>query len=120
MIFVVPAFKDVFKSFGADLPAPTLVVIAMSDFFVSVLVHLIFGTHRRRFYFFVQAWKRSPNGAALRSTGSMLKLPVLRRSDAQGRRSRAGAARWRRCSPPACRWSRRSTRSAGASGNYVY
>ena len=28
MIFVIPAFKDVFKSFGADLPAPTLVVIA--------------------------------------------------------------------------------------------
>src|SRR5581483_7441113 len=26
MIFVVPAFKDVFKSFGADLPAPTLMV----------------------------------------------------------------------------------------------
>ena len=24
MIFVIPAFKDVFKSFGADLPAPTL------------------------------------------------------------------------------------------------
>ena len=26
MIFVIPAFKDVFSSFGADLPAPTLVV----------------------------------------------------------------------------------------------
>ena len=35
MIFVIPAFKDVFKSFGADLPAPTLAVIAMSEFFVS-------------------------------------------------------------------------------------
>ncbi|MGB7502141.1 MAG: type II secretion system F family protein, partial [Azonexus sp.] len=31
MIFVIPAFKDVFKSFGADLPAPTLLVIAISD-----------------------------------------------------------------------------------------
>ena len=28
MIFVIPAFKEVFTSFGADLPAPTLVVIA--------------------------------------------------------------------------------------------
>ena len=35
MIFVIPAFKDVFSSFGADLPAPTLVVIAMSEFFVK-------------------------------------------------------------------------------------
>ena len=35
MIFVIPAFKEVFKSFGADLPAPTLIVIAMSDFFIE-------------------------------------------------------------------------------------
>ena len=35
MIFVIPSFKSVFTSFGADLPAPTLVVIAMSDFFVA-------------------------------------------------------------------------------------
>jgi len=35
MVFVVPAFKEVFTSFGADLPAPTLIVMAISDFFVS-------------------------------------------------------------------------------------
>ena len=35
MIFVIPAFEDVFKSFGADLPAPTLIVIALSKFFVT-------------------------------------------------------------------------------------
>ena len=38
MIFVIPAFKEVFTSFGADLPAPTLIVMAISDFFVAVLV----------------------------------------------------------------------------------
>jgi type IV pilus assembly protein PilC len=38
MIFVIPAFKEVFSSFGADLPAPTLAVIAMSEFFVAVVV----------------------------------------------------------------------------------
>ena len=42
MIFVIPAFKDVFSSFGADLPAPTLIVIAMSEFFVNYW-YLIFG-----------------------------------------------------------------------------
>src|SRR3954452_10134331 len=42
MIFVIPAFKQVFTSFGADLPAPTLVVIAMSEFFVKYW-WLIFG-----------------------------------------------------------------------------
>ena len=35
MIFVIPAFKEVFKSFGADLPTPTLIVMAISDFVVA-------------------------------------------------------------------------------------
>src|SRR5512140_2613347 len=35
MIFVIPVFKDLFKSFGADLPGPTLIVMAISDFFVA-------------------------------------------------------------------------------------
>src|SRR5438874_262445 len=35
MIWVIPAFKQVFTSFGANLPAPTLMVMAISDFFVS-------------------------------------------------------------------------------------
>ena len=35
MIFVIPEFKKVFASFGADLPAPTLFVIALSDAFVE-------------------------------------------------------------------------------------
>ncbi len=47
MIWVVPAFKEVFASFGADLPAPTLVVMAISDFFVTWW-YLIFGVDVRR------------------------------------------------------------------------
>ena len=35
MIFVIPAFKDVFSSFGASLPAPTQLVIDISDFVVA-------------------------------------------------------------------------------------
>ena len=35
MLFVIPEFKNVFTSFGADLPGPTLLVIGMSDFFVK-------------------------------------------------------------------------------------
>ena len=48
MIFVIPAFKQVFTSFGADLPAPTLIVMAISDFFVAILVHHLPRDHRRR------------------------------------------------------------------------
>jgi len=46
MIFVIPSFKEVFTSFGADLPAPTLFVIALSEFFVSywwAIFSLLFG-----------------------------------------------------------------------------
>ena len=58
MIFVIPAFKQVFTSFGADLPAPTLFVMAISDAFVKywyIIFPLIFGA----IYGFMYAWKRS-------------------------------------------------------------
>jgi type IV pilus assembly protein PilC len=58
MIFVIPAFEEVFKSFGADLPAPTLVVIALSKFFVSYW-WAIFGFLGGGIYFFLESWKRS-------------------------------------------------------------
>lgn len=58
MIFVIPAFKEVFSSFGADLPAPTLFVIALSEIFVKYW-WLIFGAIGGGLYFFFQAWKRS-------------------------------------------------------------
>jgi type IV pilus assembly protein PilC len=58
MIFVIPAFEDVFKNFGADLPAPTLVVIAISKFFVGYW-YLIFGIIGGGIYFFLQTWRRS-------------------------------------------------------------
>jgi type IV pilus assembly protein PilC len=58
MIFVVPAFKQVFSSFGADLPGPTLVVMAISDFTVTYW-YLVFGIPAIAIYFFMQSWKRS-------------------------------------------------------------
>jgi type IV pilus assembly protein PilC len=58
MIFVIPAFKEVFTSFGADLPAPTLAVMWMSEMFVKYWwVLLITGVGGG--YFFLQSWRRS-------------------------------------------------------------
>jgi type IV pilus assembly protein PilC len=58
MIFVIPAFKEVFTSFGADLPAPTLAVMWMSEMFVKYWwVLLISGVGGG--YFFLQSWRRS-------------------------------------------------------------
>jgi type IV pilus assembly protein PilC len=58
MIKVIPAFKEVFSSFGADLPGPTLLVIAMSEFFVAWWL-VIFGVMIGGGYMFMQSWKRS-------------------------------------------------------------
>jgi type IV pilus assembly protein PilC len=75
MIFVIPAFKELFSSFGADLPYPTLVVMALSDFFVSYW-WAIFGSIGGGLWFFFYTWKRSEK---LQSTMDrlMLKLPVV-------------------------------------------
>ena len=35
MVWVIPSFKKVFSNFGADLPAPTLIVMAMSEWVVQ-------------------------------------------------------------------------------------
>lgn len=75
MIFVIPAFKEVFTSFGADLPAPTLFVIALSEVFVQYW-WLIFGGIGGAIYFFLQAWKRSEKVQQFMDR-LMLKMPIF-------------------------------------------
>ena len=75
MIFVIPAFKDLFSSFGADLPAPTLVVMSISDFFVEWW-WAIFGVIGGGLYAFFQAWKRSRK-MQMAMDRVMLKLPIF-------------------------------------------
>ena len=57
MIFVIPAFEDVFKSFGADLPAPTLSSSRCRS--LHSYWYLIFGILGGGLYFFMQSWRRS-------------------------------------------------------------
>lgn len=75
MIFVVPAFKDLFSSFGADLPGPTVVVINISDFFVRWW-WAIFGTLGFGLWFFLYTWKRSEKLQASMDR-LMLRLPIF-------------------------------------------
>jgi type IV pilus assembly protein PilC len=75
MIFVIPAFKEVFSSFGADLPAPTVAVIAMSEFFVAYW-WLIFGGIGGGLYFFIQAWKRNEKVQRFMDK-ILLKVPIF-------------------------------------------
>ena len=89
MIWVIPAFKSVFKGFGADLPAPTLIVMAVSDFFVAywwVMAAIIIGT----IFGFFFLLRRS---AAFRYAVDRisLKLPII-----GGILEKATIARWTR------------------------
>ena len=75
MIWVVPAFKEVFTSFGADLPAPTLMVMAISDFFVANW-YIIFGGLFGGLYLFFQSWRRSLKVQRFMDK-LLLKIPVF-------------------------------------------
>lgn len=75
MIFVIPAFKEVFTSFGADLPGPTLFVMGMSEMFVQWW-WLIFGVLGGGIFFFLQAWRRSEK-VQMFMDRLMLRLPVF-------------------------------------------
>ena len=75
MIFVIPAFKSVFASFGADLPGPTLVVMAISEYFVQYwwLIGIVVGGS---IWGFLEAWKRSLSVQIFMDRLS-LKMPVF-------------------------------------------
>src|SRR5882724_1366567 len=89
MLFVIPVFEDVFKSFGADLPAPTLFVIGMSKIFVSYW-WAIFGFLGGGIYFFLESWKRSEKMQRTMDR-LMLRVPVF--SDLV---NKSAVARWTR------------------------
>lgn len=75
MIFVIPAFKELFSNFGADLPTPTLVIMAISDFFVAWW-WAIFGAIGGGLYGFFYFWKRSKKMQHVMDR-LLLKLPIF-------------------------------------------
>jgi type IV pilus assembly protein PilC len=117
MIFVIPVFKDLFKSFGADLPGPTLVVMALSDFFVANW-WWVFGVLGGGVYAFMVAWKRSALVQRFMDR-LFLRLPVF--GDVI---RKAAIARWCRTLSTMFAAGVPLVESldsvAGAAGNYVY
>jgi type IV pilus assembly protein PilC len=75
MLFVIPEFKNVFASFGADLPVPTQIVIAMSDYFVANW-YIIFGIVFAAIFSIGFAYKRSPKMQIIVDR-LILQLPVV-------------------------------------------
>lgn len=75
MLFVVPEFKKVFASFGAELPAPTMVVIGMSDAFVAYW-YVVFGIIAGVITGISYTYKRS-TAMQIALDRIILKLPVV-------------------------------------------
>ena len=75
MLFVIPAFKELFTSSGGELPALTQMVMDFSDLFVNYW-WIIFGSIGAVVMAFVQAVKRSPAFSA-KVDALVLKLPVF-------------------------------------------
>jgi type IV pilus assembly protein PilC len=117
MIFVIPAFKSVFSSFGADLPTPTLVVMAISDWTVANWF-IIFPAMGGAVYGFLEAWKRSLAVQIFMDRLS-LKMPIF-----GGLLRKAAIARWTRTLSTMFSAGVPLVEAldsvGGASGNYVY
>lgn len=75
LIYVIPAFKDLFSSFGADLPAPTQIVIMLSDLFVEYW-WLIFGSIGISIFGLIHTYKRSRK-MQIGLDKLLLRLPIL-------------------------------------------
>jgi type IV pilus assembly protein PilC len=117
MIFVIPAFKSVFASFGADLPGPTLVVMAISEYFVQYW-WLMFSIIGGSIYGFLEAWKRSLS-VQIFMDRMALRLPIF--GDVI---RKATIARWTRTLSTMFAAGVPLVEAldsvAGAAGNYVY
>ncbi len=117
MIFVIPAFRDLFQSFGADLPTPTLVIMEISDVFVEYW-WAIFGGLGGAIYGFLYAWKRSLKMQMVMDK-LLLRLPIFGEVI-----RKATIARWSRTLSTMFAAGVPLVESldsvAGAAGNYVY
>jgi type IV pilus assembly protein PilC len=89
MIFVIPAFQGVFSSFGASLPWPTLLVMAISDFLVAYWWLLALAGISGA-YALIKVWRESPKLQA-RTDRWVLGLPIF-----GSLLKKAGIARWAR------------------------
>ena len=74
LVFVIPVFQEMFADFGSALPAPTLIVIAISEF-VKSKIHYIIGAVILFALAFRQYYKTSKGRLVVDAV--MLKLPVF-------------------------------------------
>jgi len=74
LIFVIPVFEQMFTDFGGVLPAPTRIVVGLSQFFKGNILFIIIGLGVLGFAF---KWFSSTDKGRAMVDDIMLKLPVF-------------------------------------------
>ena len=74
LIFIVPVFKKMYASLGGKLPAPTLILVSISNVMVNALPIVIVGGIAAVYGY--RRWVRTPTGKATRDL-LVLKVPVF-------------------------------------------
>ncbi|MBW2175396.1 MAG: type II secretion system F family protein [Deltaproteobacteria bacterium] len=74
LVFVIPVFEEMFEGLGGDLPVPTKIVVAMSEFVKSKILYIIIGL-----VLFVFAFRRyyQTNKGRISVDAMILKIPVI-------------------------------------------
>jgi type II secretory pathway component PulF len=74
LTFVVPKLSGVFKDLGNDLPASTVLLLAMTNFLTSYGLYLLIGLVVGIFAY--RSWSKTESGALTRDT-FLLRAPIL-------------------------------------------
>ncbi|MBW1890008.1 MAG: type II secretion system F family protein, partial [Deltaproteobacteria bacterium] len=74
LVFVIPVFEEMFEGLGGDLPVPTKIVVAMSEFVKSKILYIIIGL-----VLFIFAFRRyyQTNKGRISVDALILKIPVI-------------------------------------------
>ena len=73
-VFVIPSFKDFFSSFGGELPMPTKILLASSNFSIAYWPYMLIGTIGLIVSF--KLWVRSDKGEITWGR-TILKFPII-------------------------------------------
>lgn len=74
LIFVIPVFAEMFSSFGKELPKPTQILIGLSEFLQSYILHLLAGLVG--FIFIFRKFVSTPRGRLIKDQ-VLFRIPVI-------------------------------------------
>jgi type IV pilus assembly protein PilC len=74
LVFVIPVFAEMFNSFDAELPKPTLLLIGLSNFLASYILYLIAGLFLG--IWLIKRFIATPRGRRVRDV-FITKIPVI-------------------------------------------